>query len=67
MYVAPEAPHPLDALGRTLYQLFCVIVYEHARIVAGYGVWGMEMYLERLGVFELGGRLGRVCAVAFRK
>jgi len=24
-----------------------VIVYEHAWIVAGYGVWGVEMYLER--------------------
>ncbi len=47
MYGAAEAPHLLDALGLTLYQLFCVSVHEHAWIAAGYGVWGMETCLER--------------------
>ncbi|KAI9453199.1 hypothetical protein BJY52DRAFT_1153344 [Lactarius psammicola] len=47
MYGAPEAPAALDALGRTLYPLFCVSVHEHAWMAAGYGVWGMETYLDR--------------------
>jgi superoxide dismutase len=47
MYGSTEAPAALDALGRTLYPLFCVSVHEHAWMVAGYGVWGMETYLER--------------------
>jgi len=47
MYAASEAPAALDALGRTLYPLFCVSVHEHAWMAAGYGVWGMETYLER--------------------
>ena len=47
MYGAPEAPPALDDLGRTLYPLFCVSVHEHAWMAAGYGVWGMETYLER--------------------
>ena len=42
-----EAPTELDALGQTLYPLFCVSVHEHAWMAAGYGVWGMETYLER--------------------
>lgn len=46
-YGANEAPAALDALGRTLYPLFCVSVHEHAWMAAGYGVWGMETYLER--------------------
>lgn len=47
LYGAPEASPALDALGRTLYPLFCVSVHEHAWMAAGYGVWGMETYLER--------------------
>ncbi|KAH9032139.1 hypothetical protein EDB85DRAFT_2089321 [Lactarius pseudohatsudake] len=47
MYGAAEAPAALDALGKTLYPLFCVSVHEHAWMAAGYGVWGMETYLER--------------------
>ncbi|KAH8977979.1 hypothetical protein EDB92DRAFT_1879859 [Lactarius akahatsu] len=46
-YGASEAPAALDALGKTLYPLFCVSVHEHAWMAAGYGVWGMETYLER--------------------
>jgi len=46
MYGEPEAPPALDGLGRTLYPLFCVSVHEHAWMAAGYGVWGMETYLE---------------------
>ena len=42
-----EAPAELDALGQTLYPLFCVSVHEHAMMAAGYGVWGLETYLER--------------------
>ena len=42
-----EAPAELDSLGQTLYPLFCVSVHEHAWMAAGYGVWGMETYLER--------------------
>ncbi|KAN0140325.1 hypothetical protein V8E53_002221 [Lactarius tabidus] len=47
MYGSTETPAALDALGRTLYPLFCVSVHEHAWMAAGYGVWGMETYLER--------------------
>ena len=43
----PDEPASLDTLGETLYPLFCVSVHEHAWIAAGYGVWGMERYLER--------------------
>ena len=39
-------PTELDALGQTLYPLFYVSVHEHAWMAAGYGVWGMETYLE---------------------
>jgi Fe-Mn family superoxide dismutase len=36
------------ALGRTLYYpLFRVSTHEYAWMAAGYGVWGMETYLER--------------------
>ena len=42
-----EAPAELDALGQTLYPLFCVSVHEHAWLAAGYGIWGLERYLER--------------------
>ena len=41
-----EMPTELDALGQTLYPLFYVSVHEHAWMAAGYGVWGMETYLE---------------------
>ncbi|KAG6896674.1 hypothetical protein C0992_006747 [Termitomyces sp. T32_za158] len=33
-------------LGETLYPLFCVSVYEHAWMAAGYGVWGKEAWLK---------------------
>ena len=45
--VMVDPPAALDALGRTLYPLFCVSVHEHAWMAAGYGVWGLETYLER--------------------
>ncbi|KAF8265576.1 hypothetical protein EI94DRAFT_1588428 [Lactarius quietus] len=51
MYAAPEAQPALDSLGRTLYPLFCVSVHEHAWMAAGYGVWGMETYLERFWTY----------------
>jgi superoxide dismutase, Fe-Mn family len=41
------APASLDTLGQTLYPLFCVSVHEHAWITAGYGVWGIETYMDR--------------------
>ncbi|KAH9007769.1 hypothetical protein EDB83DRAFT_2681710 [Lactarius deliciosus] len=47
MHGASDSPAALDALGKTLYPLFCVSVHEHAWMAAGYGVWGMETYLER--------------------
>ena len=43
----PDGPASFDTLGETLYPLFCVSVHEHAWIAVGYGVWGMETYLER--------------------
>ena len=39
-----EVPAELDALGRMLYPLSCVSVHEHAWMVLGYGVWGMERF-----------------------
>ncbi|KAG6900106.1 hypothetical protein C0993_002791 [Termitomyces sp. T159_Od127] len=33
-------------LGETLYPLFCISVYEHAWMAAGYGVWGKEAWLK---------------------
>ncbi|KAH9967728.1 hypothetical protein BGW80DRAFT_1339737 [Lactifluus volemus] len=53
--IGPEGPTPiptlapasLDTLGQTLYPLFCVSVHEHAWIAAGYGVWGVETYMDR--------------------
>ncbi|KAH8996994.1 hypothetical protein EDB86DRAFT_3076918 [Lactarius hatsudake] len=46
-YDASEVPAALDALGKTLYPLFCASVHERAWMAAGYGVWGMETYPER--------------------
>ncbi|KAN0140316.1 hypothetical protein V8E53_002212, partial [Lactarius tabidus] len=43
MYGSSEAP---AALGRTLYQLFCMSMHVLAWMAVGYGVRGMEMYLE---------------------
>ena len=44
---------PLDKtdllnVGKTLFPLFCVPVYEHAWMSAGYGVWGKEAWLREL-------------------
>jgi superoxide dismutase, Fe-Mn family len=33
--------------GKTLHPLFCVSVFEHAWMSAGYGVWGKEEYMRR--------------------
>ncbi|KAJ3527277.1 hypothetical protein NMY22_g9851 [Coprinellus aureogranulatus] len=33
-------------VGETLYPLFCVPVYEHSWMSAGYGVWGKEDWLK---------------------
>ena len=38
-WAAREYYTTLDALGRTLYPLFCVSVHEHVWMAAGYGVW----------------------------
>lgn len=32
-------------VGRVIYPLFCVPVYEHAWMSAGFGVWGKETWL----------------------
>jgi len=46
--VMADVPAALDALGHTLYPLFCMSVHEHdAWMAAGNGVWGVETYLER--------------------
>ncbi|KXN86324.1 Putative 37S ribosomal protein S26A, mitochondrial [Leucoagaricus sp. SymC.cos] len=34
--------------GEILYPLFCVPMYEHAWMSAGYGVWGKEQWLKEL-------------------
>ncbi|KAH9068268.1 hypothetical protein EDB83DRAFT_2314754 [Lactarius deliciosus] len=49
MYEA-SVPATLDALGKTLYPFFCVSVHEHAWMAAGYGVWGVETYLEHFWI-----------------
>ena len=63
-----EAPAELDALGQTLYPLFCVSVHEHAWMAAGYGVWGMERYLERFWTcLDWGAVRDAYAQYAFRK
>jgi hypothetical protein len=39
---SPEVLAALDALGRMLYPLFSVSVYEHAWVAAGYDLLDME-------------------------
>jgi len=48
-----KEPHPknvpmgaLLTAGEILYPLFCVPVYEHAWMSAGYGVWGKEQWIK---------------------
>jgi len=41
-----ENAHPVLHVGGTLFPLFCVPVYEHAWMSAGYGVWGKEPWLK---------------------
>ena len=48
-----EHPRPGDApidrfqnVGDVIYPLFCVPVYEHAWMSAGFGVWGKENWLK---------------------
>ena len=54
-WAAREYYTTLDALGRTLYPLFCVSVHEHVSMAAGYGVWGWRgIWSDRLDVFGLG-------------
>ena len=53
----------LDALGQTLYPLFCVSVHEHAWMAAGYGLGLGITFGEILNVF---GSSRRVCAVGVR-
>ena len=63
-----EAPAELDALGQMLYPLFCVSVHEHAWMAAGYGVWGMERYLERFWTcLDWGAVRDTYAQYAFRK
>ncbi|KAJ3568407.1 hypothetical protein NP233_g5734 [Leucocoprinus birnbaumii] len=42
---SPKSVGMLQA-GEILYPLFCVPVYEHAWMSAGYGVWGKEQWLK---------------------
>jgi len=48
----PEATSPktasdrLQNVGNVIYPLFCVPVYEHAWMSAGFGVWGKEDWLK---------------------
>lgn len=43
----PKRPKPSGlAVGDVLYPLFCVPMYEHAWMSAGYGVWGKERWLK---------------------
>lgn len=41
-----ETAHPVLHVGGKLFPLFCVPVYEHAWMSAGYGVWGKEPWLK---------------------
>jgi hypothetical protein len=41
----------LDSRGQTLYLLFCVSAYEHARMAGGYGVWGKGYILGRFWTY----------------
>ncbi|KAG6865996.1 hypothetical protein C0991_009668 [Blastosporella zonata] len=46
----PEEPRSkVNALhlGEVLYPLFCISVYEHAWLSAGYGVWGKEEWTKQ--------------------
>jgi superoxide dismutase, Fe-Mn family len=36
----------LQNVGKVIYPLFCVAVYEHAWMSAGFGVWGKEDWLK---------------------
>lgn len=44
-----RAPSKVQQLhtGTPLYPLFCVSVYEHNWLSAGYGVWGKEEWMKR--------------------
>jgi len=46
--ILPNSNHTdLVNLGDTLYPLFCLSVYEHAWMSAGYGVWGKEEWVKK--------------------
>lgn len=42
---ALRAKSNIMTVGRTLFPLFVVPVYEHVWMSAGYGVWGKEAWL----------------------
>ncbi|KAF8974697.1 Manganese/iron superoxide dismutase [Flammula alnicola] len=41
----PASKPNIMQVGKTLFPLFCIPVYEHAWMSAGYGVWGKEPWL----------------------
>ncbi|KAH6915275.1 Manganese/iron superoxide dismutase [Coprinopsis sp. MPI-PUGE-AT-0042] len=42
----PASTATILNVGRTLYPLLCIPVYEHSWMSAGYGVWGKEAWLK---------------------
>jgi Fe-Mn family superoxide dismutase len=41
-----ETADRLQSVGDTIFPLFCIPVYEHAWMSAGFGVWGKEDWLK---------------------
>jgi len=49
VYGQPSKPATTATIlnvGKTLYPLLCIPVYEHSWMSAGYGVWGKEAWLK---------------------
>jgi len=47
LFEGSEGVLNVSNIGLTVYPLFCVSVYEHAWLSAGYGIWGKEEYLKK--------------------
>lgn len=45
--ITPQTKVDMLNIGEVLYPLFCVSVYEHNWISAGYGIWGREEWLKK--------------------
>ncbi|TFK29324.1 hypothetical protein FA15DRAFT_664252 [Coprinopsis marcescibilis] len=45
---SPGDAATIKTVGQVLFPLFCVPVYEHSWMSAGYGVWGKEEWLKQL-------------------